>query len=142
MKILFFIPLFCLISTLSQSQDSLQYLFDEIDIEIQQDLNKTPKSILYGVNLLPGDHLIKGGNYMLVGTSISVVGNLVGIIAATEFTEGYLVGFGSGIVGSIIVIVGIVHIIKSGQTHNQYERNSISLRLQPTQNGLGLCLKL
>ncbi len=94
-----------------------------------------PKISTVEIKLSPGDHLIKAGNNMLIGTSISLVGNLVGIISPAE---GYFIGVVSGIVGSVFVIVGVVHIIKSGKTHNE---NDMSLNLQPTQNGLGLCMK-
>lgn len=112
-------------------------------------LNSTLKDRTLSQTLTSGDHLIKGGTYMLVGISISTLGSLTSMYLSSPsyiknyypMENSYLIGVVSGIIGTTLNIVGIVHIIKSGKKHNEYEKN-MSLHLKPTQNGIGICLKL
>lgn len=94
-----------------------------------------PCSTMYGLSA--GDHLIKAKENLIGGFVISLVGGTLGVALITKDPANGIIFAGcSVLVGSILQIIGINHIGKSGLKLN--EQNSTSLYLQPANNGIGL----
>ena len=93
-------------------------------------------------NLTSGDYLIKAKKNMLLGITISSLGSITSSIiisSASEqahFQAASMISLGTGVIGMVFNVVGIVQIGKSGKLHNK----DVSLYLKPTINGISLCL--